>query len=223
MADATCSPRSNPILPPTRTNPMSLKDFVSEPEISARLKSALPTPALPAKPPLRAPPLTKNYSVVGTAFDYLRRFYIQRLNPCSKAATWIAEEAAFGEAGVGDKVISLDEIVEKAKRHHEPYMASGVVTDDLLASTLALGQLDALRRRPDLFWDNSYFEKLGEIDPLDVADLKALLAMVRPEDFRAANTCLLNPTFGAASESLAEQTATSCSKVPSWKSKRPSS
>jgi hypothetical protein len=179
---------------------MSLKDFVSQPDVSARLKAILPTPTVPNKPPLRAPPLTKNYSLVGTAFDYLLRFYVQRINPCAKAMKWIAEEAAFGEAGVGKKIISLEEIVDTTKGHHKKYLASGIFTDDLLRSTLALAQLDALRRRPDLLWDNSYFETLGDIDPLDVTDLRQLLALVRPEDFRVTKTCVLNPTFGAASK-----------------------
>lgn len=179
---------------------MSLKDFVSQPEVAARLKQILPTPGLSAKPALQAPPLTKNYSLVGSAFDYLLRFYVQRLNPCSKASKWIAEYAAFEEAGVGKKVISLDKIIANAKRYHRKYLTSGLIPDELLASILALAQLDAVCRRPELLWDNSYFEKLGEIDPQDIADLRQLITIVPVEDFRATNICLLNPTFGAASE-----------------------
>ena len=181
---------------------MSLKDFVRESDVRERLMAEFETPFVAATPDLRAPPLTKNYSLVGTAFDYLLRFYIERLNPGAKTRTWIAEEAAFGEVGVGDELISLDEIVNKAKRQYKDYLLSGNVTDDLLAATLKLGQLDPLRRRGDLFWDSSFFGKLGRIDPLDITDLKQLIALVNPDLFRAAKCAILNPAFGRASHMM---------------------
>lgn len=178
---------------------MSLKDFVSEPVIKERLRSEFPTPKLAAKPSIRAPLLTKNPSLVGTAFDYLLRFYLERLNPGTQTGEWVAEEAAFGEAEVGGKLISLMDMVEKARGHQKEYLLSGTITDNLLVSALQLAQLDVLRRRGEVFWDNAYFENLGTIDPLDLSDLRQLITIVDPALLRAKPLCILNPTFGTAS------------------------
>ena len=182
---------------------MSLKIFVSLPEVKARLTAEFPTPPRPAKPPLRAPPIAKNPSLIGTAFDYLLRFFIQRLNPCSWADMWVAEEAALAEIGIGDEIISLEEFVEKAKNQHGEYLQSGIVTDELLSSVLSLAQLDLFRRNPDLAFEPAYIDTLGKFDPLDISDLKQLLSLVNPDTFRARTTCLLNPRFGAASDLVA--------------------
>ena len=42
---------------------------------------------------LKAPPRTKNYMLVGVAFDYLFRFEMQRLNPSVIARKWVAEHS----------------------------------------------------------------------------------------------------------------------------------
>ena len=41
---------------------------------------------------------------------------------------------------------------------------------------------------------------LQPINEAMVEDIGNILALVRPDDFRAKRTCVLNPTFGAASE-----------------------
>lgn len=178
---------------------MSLKDFVSQPVVKERLRAEFPTPKLGAKPTLRAPLLSRNPSLIGTALDYLLRFYLERLNPGTQTREWVAEEAAFGEALIEGKIISLEEMVTKARAHQQDYLLSGTITDDLLASALQLAQLDVLRRREEIFWDNAYFENLGVIDPLDLSDLRQLISIVDPPLFRARSVCILNPTFGSAS------------------------
>lgn len=44
---------------------------------------------------LKAPPITKHYSLVGTAFDYLLRFYLEKKNPNCVTKSWVAEHTAI--------------------------------------------------------------------------------------------------------------------------------
>lgn len=76
-------------------------------------------------------------------------------------------------------------------------MKTGLVTDNLLFATLRLAYLDvAYRAGPD----HVDWQHLKKPDAKDVADLRALLLVVNESSFRVKHTCLLNPTFGTASE-----------------------
>jgi hypothetical protein len=63
---------------------------------------------------------------------------------------------------------------------------------ELIRATVDLAQLDLVYRIGLL--------DLRPINETVVEDVGNMLALVRPEDFRAKRTCVLNPTFGAASE-----------------------
>ncbi|MEK7162183.1 MAG: hypothetical protein AAB729_05860, partial [Patescibacteria group bacterium] len=63
----------------------------------------------------------------------------------------------------------------------------------LIKSTILLAQLDKIYREGRL--DRNF----GVADDGDIADLENLIHLVRPEIFVAKNICLLNPTFGHAS------------------------
>lgn len=168
------------------------------------------------RPPIRfgtiaAAPLTTNYRIVGTAFDYLLRFFLQRINGVAQASRWVAE-AGVELIGASEYVYDLDEsallhkadrqrrkadnYINDARRQHQTYLKTGLITDKLLISALRLAYLDvAFRAGPDrINW-----VRLTSPDPKDAADLRALLALVKEPSFKAKGVCLLNPTFGAAS------------------------
>jgi hypothetical protein len=167
---------------------MSLTSFLkNSADVRERFKSEFVTPPLGTMKDLIAPPLTPSPSPVGTAFDYLLRFYIERLNPKSKVREWIAEVAAD----------DFPELLEKARESHKQFLQNGNISDELLQAVLCLAQLEPLGRR---FVDDSYLDTIGKIDPKDVQDLRKLISLVRPEMFKAQNVCLLNPCFGRASE-----------------------
>ena len=57
---------------------MSLTSFLdNNPDVREQFKQEFHKPSLRVKKDLLAPPLTKRYSTVGTAFDYLLRFYVK--------------------------------------------------------------------------------------------------------------------------------------------------
>src|SRR5207249_1353251 len=114
---------------------MSLRNLIREQDVREWFKAQFVAPPLGDHRKLRAPPLTKNSPLVGTAFDYLLRFYIERLNPGAKTREWVAEWAALGETEVGGKRFSFEPMVEDAKRRQQDYLKSGKITDELLSST----------------------------------------------------------------------------------------
>lgn len=169
------------------------------------------------EPPIRfeaikAPPLTTNYRIVGTAFDYLLRFFLERINSVAQTSRWGAE-AGVERIGTSKYVYDLDHntlsnkvgrqrrkadtYINQARREHQAYLKSGRVTDKLLLAALRLAYLDvAYRASPDrIDWAH-----LESPDAKDVTDLRALLTLVNEPSFRATRTCLLSPTFGAASK-----------------------
>ena len=191
---------------------MSLTSFLRNKDVRERFRQEFQKPRFSAKKDLLAPPLTKRYSLIGTAFDYLLRFYLKRLNPDAVTKRWVAELSISHPLSplLTDVVVDADTgaisftetdltreaqwIIEQAKGVYSNYLASGEVSDEVIESTLLLAQLDPIFRAG--FID----ENIGTVHKEDVADLRNLISIVNPEVFRAQELCLLNPTFGEGSK-----------------------
>jgi len=126
---------------------MSLTSFIKyNQDVRTRFRQEFKKPKFAVKRDLLAPPLTKRYSLVGTAFDYLMRFYLKRLNPNAVMAGWVAElsithpmsplltdvvlnmdtgELSFTETDLTRKV---RRIIEQAKKVYSNYLSSGKLT-----------------------------------------------------------------------------------------------
>lgn len=179
---------------------MSLTRFIALPDVKARLEQEFPLPEAPLKGRMLAPPVTKNYPTVGTAFDYLMRFYLERFNAACVTQRWVAEDSVelarcypehFEDPGLFDDASKL---LKLAKQSHRRYIKSGKLGEYIFASVIHLAQLDIIYRtgEPD--------PKMGSVDPGDMTDLSNLIALIRPELFRAREICMLNPTFGEGSD-----------------------
>ena len=59
---------------------MSLTSFLERKDVRERFRQEFDMPRMKTKRELLAPPLSNRYSLVGTAFDYLARFYVERLD-----------------------------------------------------------------------------------------------------------------------------------------------
>lgn len=154
-----------------------------------------------------SPPLTKNYPLIGTAFDYLMRFYLKNLNPQAIESTWVAEAAPillqknvlyFITKGHSLKnVVEMREraesIIAEAKKVYSSYLETGNITDKLLESAIHLAQLDPIFRA------GIVDPNMGEVNKSDVEDLRNLISAVDGELFQAEQVCVLNPTFGKGS------------------------
>jgi hypothetical protein len=191
---------------------MSLTTFLKNRDVKEKFAQQFTKPRFSLKKEILAPPITKHYSLVGTAFDYLMRFYLKHLNPDAGTKRWVAELSISHPLSPLLKNVIIDAtthevidftetkdtkkaryIIGKAKMVYSNYLSSGEVTDKLIESVLLLAQLDPIFRAG--FVD----ENIGTIDEGDVADLRNLISIVNPEAFRAQELCMLNPTFGEGS------------------------
>jgi hypothetical protein len=196
---------------------MSLTSFLNNRDVIERFKQEFKSPIFNTNHKLLAPPLTKHYSMVGTAFDYLLRFRIERENPKAITRPWVAQIGAalmqvqvltssatvrykiangkLVRETVGDDGLKIvEKKINEAKKNHSAFLKNGKLSDDLIKSVLLLAQLDIVVRtgRPD--------PKLGTIDNKDVEDLRNITSLVEAQFFKAKKICLLNPTFGKGSE-----------------------
>lgn len=209
---------------------MSLTSLLKNRDVKDKFREEFPKPRFNLKKEILAPPLTNHYSLVGTAFDYLMRFHLERLNPKAVAHPWVAEHVryilasglenpaeveddpvrlkAFDKAmyiaeqvnkadlnfTYSDLVTKSADIIKKSKKAYSSYIKSGKMSDELIKSTILLAQLDPIYRA-------GYVDRnIGIIEDKDVEDLRNLISLVDPKIFKADEICLLNPTFGEASQ-----------------------
>lgn len=188
---------------------MSLTSFLQDKDVRKEFSQEFIKPRFSLRKAILSPPITKNYGLVGTAFDYLMRFYIERLNPRAITSTWVAEQAVekMGEVGSGlygsarfpvkipkGMLRRASAVISEAKRLHSSYIISEEMNNELIKYAVLLAQFDTYFRT-GIIWERLEFVEEG-----DVADLKNLISIVNPEIWKAKEMCILNPTFGEASE-----------------------
>ena len=182
---------------------MSLTELIQTEEVKTEFVGRFPKPRFKLAKGILAEPQTRNYSLVGVAFDYLLRFYVERLNPISITSCWLAEDGAWllsvtnSVEEITDNrlknIMIAHEIITKAKEAYEKYLKKGKHDEALLISAIQLAQLDLVYRAGILP------EDFGCVNPKDVQDLRSLIEVVEPSDFQTQHYCILNPTFGEAS------------------------
>ena len=100
---------------------------------------------------------------------------------------------SFEGPSAGDVSQKACQIVKDAKKVYSGYLAAGEMSDEVIKSTLLLAQLDPIfRGRP-------IDPNIGVVDKQDVVDLRKLISIVDPKLFKVKKLCMLNPTFGKAS------------------------
>jgi hypothetical protein len=156
-------------------------------------------------------PKTQNYSLVGTAFDYLLRSELKRLHPNAKEGEFIAElsiilisEAVYStgyfqakNAEIGSKELNLmRNIADNFKEKRATFLKSGILADDFIETTIKYAKLDVIFRA------GIYDDIEKDVDQLDIEDLKSLYKLI-PEEFKMpSEAILLDPTFGEASRKV---------------------
>ena len=202
---------------------MSLTSFLDIQDVKEAFHNEFGPSPIRTKKKLLAPPRTRRFGLIGTAFDYLLRFYIKRLNPFAVESPWVSIsslrllllanlqnwqkvsvdhpiwgkllEKASGNPDLRDSLLLKQavQIVMDAKKAYQKYIQDGAPTSELLSSVLRLAQVDRIYRT------QTAPKRLGEVDPEDMKDLESLLKVVPRRAFKAKKVCLLNPTFGHAS------------------------
>ncbi len=198
---------------------MSLSKFVALPEVVERLKPFRPKGPRKLTAPLIVEPRSKRYPLVGTAFDYLLRFELQRRVPHAITSEWIAEAAPdviwrkVANGTIGRHVLigidpaeqpapkqlaeDVQRVIEAAKSCVTVYIRRQSLTDadraEVAAHALRLAKLDSVYRAHQL--DPQY----TQVAPEDVEDLTSLLAAVPFAELVQPGALYLNPTFGSTS------------------------
>ncbi|HEY9295675.1 MAG TPA: hypothetical protein VIQ31_04760, partial [Phormidium sp.] len=182
---------------------MSLSSFLEKSDVRARFRQEFSKPKLGDTRPLLAPPLTGNYRLVGTAFDYLMRFYLKMLNPQAVDSGWIAEITlnALKRQGANRLYQQALFIVTQARENYTEFLKSQEITDDLISSTLQLAKLDVIYRAGRID------QNLQHVEPADIEDMKALISVVDLSQFKTEGVVVLNPTFGLGSVKVREADA----------------
>ena len=72
---------------------MSLTSILKEKAIKTKFKQHFPLPKIKLDGSIIAPPHTTNYSMIGTAFDYVLRFHLERVFPDAVTRQLVAETA----------------------------------------------------------------------------------------------------------------------------------
>ncbi|KKM98827.1 hypothetical protein LCGC14_1153970, partial [marine sediment metagenome] len=191
---------------------MSLSKFLKIEDVKKRFQECFSKTRFAVKKEILAPPLTKNYGRVGTAFDYLLCFYLKYLNPQAVTHRWVAElslERLKEKVEMKKSKLTKDERIvlplwkdwytkgkeelKLAEENYTQFLETGQVTDDLIKSTLYLAKLDSIYRAGYIKKDFEY------VDKNDIKDLKNLISLLNQKEFKPKNSCILNPTFGNAS------------------------
>ena len=182
---------------------MSLTSFLKDKKVKELFASEFKKPRDKIVGEIKAPPITKHYAMMGIAFDYLMRFYLEYHNPKAKTEPWVAEisvlkiskmemiEQNLPFYDIFDKAI---ENLEFARVAYSKFKKNGILNEDILKSVILLAQLDPIYRA-------GYINpNMGVVDNGDIQDLRNLISLVNIEDFKANSYCLLNPTFGEGSK-----------------------
>ena len=194
----------------------NFKDFRS------LLSNSFPLPKIEGTA-IKAVPKTKNYSIVGTAFDYLLRFTLEK-NFKSKVhgSTWVSESALihFKSRGIfisEDWKLSPDEgsmrawfesrqgrnkkILKHFDQCKEVYLSfvEGTLRPSLkiFKACLFLAKLDIIYRAGPYYMEQIDFLSHSKSD---IDDLKRLISICDFMLFKPKKKLILNPTFGKGSQ-----------------------
>lgn len=203
---------------------MSLTEFINRPEVSDRMKPFRPDLPREIPAPLLVEPRTKNFRLVGTAFDYLIRFELQRRAPHAKTRPWIAETSLrylvvlslprgkrrmvrFDNREGVDPIyyLPLDEVRKRA----------GAVVDNAKDAVAAYLQNEKTSKRTQLTELAAHAIRLAKLDQVfrarrlpenfedaeteDVEDLLDMLGIVPFDSLLCGDSLFLNPDFGESS------------------------
>lgn len=153
-------------------------------------------------------PKTKNYSLIGTQFDYLLRSELKRIRPNSIENGFIAENSIalvdesiklFGYFQAGNKkigemeLLAMRSVAKKYQEERTVFITGGILTDSFIHITIRFARMDVVYRA------GIYDDVENDVEPLDIEEMRALYNLI-PEGFKnQASNIMLDPTFGNAS------------------------
>lgn len=102
---------------------MSLTSFIKAPAVRDRIDEAFPKQATGVSEPVAAEWQTNNYMLIGTAFDYLVRFWLRRHIGDATVRPWIAETSLeIANEEYPEIADEIEAIIEDAKQRRDDYL-----------------------------------------------------------------------------------------------------
>lgn len=175
---------------------MSLTSLIDiDKELRDKIRTTFPRPKLEKNKSLLVEPHTKRYGLVGTAFDYIFRFYLEKLNNIqNKSKTWIAEQAIELLVSNEEVYDAGVDIINNVKELRKEFIETGKLSQELIRQTLRMSYIDPVFRA------GVGVEYIGaDADKADIEDIEKQFALIEEKLFIAKDICMLNPTFGEAS------------------------
>jgi hypothetical protein len=191
---------------------MSLKHFIEKADVKAKLKLLRPGSARKIAAALSVEPRSKRYMVVGSAFDYLLRFELQRRAPHAVTRCWRAELAADlvwweNEKGCGFLNLSRDDKGVISVCHAE----LDVLTDDESLAKEVAGKMRKVVEKAK----SAHAAYLKSTSPTraEQAELaRHAIRLAKLDDLPAASR--IDPTFEEATEEDVEDVLALLAIVP---------
>lgn len=173
---------------------MNLTQFISQPEVRDLVDETFENEGSSTTEPIKADWQTENYPLVGTAFDYLLRFWLRTHVDECHTRPWVAREGAeIAENLFPEHIQDVRDVLDRAERARDEFLDSGQMTRALVESALDLARIDKIYRAgvPPT--------ELGEYDHGDIVDCIQLVEILADSGAFDCETVYLNPTFGLAS------------------------
>ena len=197
---------------------MHFKKFLTIPEVRDLIDNNTNMPKYKIETKMKAEPLTKNFPLVGSAFDYFIRFYLKRRNLQTVSdPIWNAEivcntmadskliispnhalidapDRFMFKRGIpreNEKEIKylIKHLVSAQNSYHE-YLNTGVISEETLKSCFLLARIEtSMNGKID-----SNFDK---IEQKDIEDLRNLTNVLSPDSFSYAERCVIKPSLKA--------------------------
>jgi len=178
---------------------MSLTSFIGRKEVRTVIDEIFPKPKIEIKYDEFIEP-SKYPSLVGTAFDYLCRFYLEATIKDVQKRRWIAENASllseleFGEDSEESRESS--QAIVNANERYRSYIENKEITESLLKSCIDLARNEIYFRSGD----PQSLAKIGKVYEAEaIEDLKRLYEVIPKEEFEKFDSAILNPSFGHVS------------------------
>jgi hypothetical protein len=149
-------------------------------------------PPFGLKREIKAQPQTKNYHVVGMAFDYVFRLYMQKIN-----SKLVSEFPLVAERGVhGDK--KRRNFIKDFKDKKDEYLNDRLALYELISDCLILANIEIVFRSGRDFPNSELFVFSNQ----DIIDIINLLKLTENYNWKGQRQCYLNPSFGKSSIDL---------------------
>lgn len=181
---------------------MSLTSFLAQPPVRSVFKAAFPKPeGRLAEVSEAAIPSTGRPQLMGTAFDYLARFAIERAHPevPVNQREWVAERAVARMKAHGlpaDQVDDAARHVRHMRSIQMDYAMMGNLSDELIGGCIDMAKLDT-------FFRSGYpSAPLGNNPPEAIEEMRALLERADEFVHHPCQEIHLNPTFGSWSSHI---------------------